>query len=155
MYDLKVITETSSIGGMLASTSIIILLLVTSVAADTTAAGTQPDLNAYFKLLKDIKDHPSAGKGAKLLWDVMEAFKSYLCDVGSRKCNALKEYLEEHDQEQDENTAQAVKNGLIADADEIFAKTHKSFMKLDIIRIALITVICDNEPEECAFWRQD
>jgi len=46
-----------------------------------------------------------------------------------------------------------VKNGLIADADEIFAKTHKSFMKLDIIRIALITVICDNEPKECDFWR--
>jgi hypothetical protein len=153
MYDLKVITETSSIGGMLASTSIIILLLVTSVAADTTAAGTQPDLNAYFKLLKDIKDHRTAGRAGKLLWDVVEALKSYLCDVGSEECNAVKEYIEEHDLEKDENTAQAVKNGLIADADEIFAKTHKSFMKLDTIRIALIAVICDNEPKECDFWR--
>jgi hypothetical protein len=147
----------SLIGSMSAISSIVLLLLVTTVTASE-----QPDLalDGYYKLLKELKDHPTAGKGVKLMWDITEAFITYLCDLGDVECKALKEYVEEYKLEKEENALKgvnenalkAVKDGLLADADKIHARTHKSFMKVDAIRIALIDIICDHEPTECKFW---
>jgi formiminotetrahydrofolate cyclodeaminase len=138
----------SLIGSMSAITSIVLLLLVTTVTA-----GTLPDLDAYHKMSKEMKDHPDARNGVKLMWEISDAFKSYLCAVGSNECKAYKEYLKEHKLEKDENASKVEEDGLIADADKTLARSETSFIKYDALRIALIDVICKNEPEECAFWK--
>ena len=131
---------------MAASTSIILLLLVTMVAA-------RPDLDAYFKLIKDIKDRPSAEKSAKLQWDTVRALGTYFCGVGSKQCGAIREYLLEWDLEKNGSSAQEVKNTLVGDADKIFGKTQLILDRFNALREALFDVICDEEPGECDFWR--
>ena len=152
---------------------IIILLLATTATVSTTT----DDLGAYFKLLTDLKSHPSAGAGAQLMWDVVRDTGRYLCAIGDKQCDAvmlvlLEDNLEKRNINCDEKRKnklcvqarqllgsdslphREMKNRLIAKADKIFKETHDNFLILDNIRVSLIDFICAVDKKEvCEFWR--
>merc|ERR1712157_267605 len=99
-----------------------------NVDADTKP---KPDLNSYFKLLKDLRNHvqrrPSAARGANLLWKVIDDIRNYSCEVGnSAECKALSDVLEEKELEKVKTGNDQEKNDLIADADENFKGIYSS-----------------------------
>ena len=156
------------------SPAIVLLLTVTMVTA-AQAAALSPDIPAYFTLLKtiaEIDDTPATG----LLWDTVRIAKDYLCSVGSSKCDGIRVFLLENDLEQvncakvpdqaacvearkilgaDQDISdEELKSTLIAYADKVYKESHENFMTLDKLRIGLIDLICDSEPEEnCKKWR--
>ena len=133
----------------MSAVSPIILLLLVSIVKTSAS----PDTKAYFQLQKDFKDHPSAARGTKLLWDVVRSVGAYYCSVGNDECSAFQKYLEEADLEEKETSDPEMKENLVADADKIFRATHDNFLVMDNIRIFLTRIICANEPTECPFWR--
>ena len=137
--------------GKMSTISLVALLLMVTVARSAVLPGTN-DLDSYKGLLADLSA-PSAAKGTKLMWDVARVVATYLCSVEAKNCEAMKEYLEEEDLEENMSADQDLEDSLISKADQIMNESSDNFLMLDEVRLVLIKMICSSEPAECPFWR--
>ena len=133
---------------------VLVCFLVAAQCVPIEEREAATDKENYKVLVKDLTK-PSVAKGKKLMWDVVKVVQIYLCSVGADDCEALKEYLQEEDMEEQNLKDQETKDGLIDDADKIMKETHENFMMMDSIRDVLAELICRNEPQQCPFWRFD